>query len=179
MCIYIYIYILYIYIIYYIYMELHGDPKHTNLRGRNVHLPPVLMFARHHRVLTHPCIHVCIHIYIYIHMYLYYLICILSTYIYIYIIYIYVYIPADFLAGILNSGMNISSGALQLKATDISASSILIGLSDFPWQTIYSGWWFGTFFDFPYIVNVIFPTDFHIFLRGRLKPPTRSIINHH
>ena len=51
---------------------------------------------------------------------------------YIYILYIYVYIPADFLAGILNSGMNISSGALQLKATDISASSILIGLSDFP-----------------------------------------------
>ena len=27
-----------------------------------------------------------------------------------------------------------------------------------------SGWWFGTFF--PYIGNVIIPTDFHIFQRG-------------
>ena len=32
-----------------------------------------------------------------------------------------------------------------------------------------SGWWFGTmeFYDFPYIENVIIPTDFHIFQRGR------------
>ena len=30
-----------------------------------------------------------------------------------------------------------------------------------------SGWWFGTFFTFPYIGNVIIPTDFHIFQRGR------------
>ena len=29
------------------------------------------------------------------------------------------------------------------------------------------------FYDFPYIGNVIIPTDFHIFQRGRLKPPTR------
>ena len=28
-----------------------------------------------------------------------------------------------------------------------------------------AGWWFGTFF-FPYIWNVIIPTDFHIFQRG-------------
>jgi len=33
-----------------------------------------------------------------------------------------------------------------------------------------TGWWFGTFF--PYIGNVIIPTDFHIFQRGWLKPPT-------
>jgi hypothetical protein len=35
--------------------------------------------------------------------------------------------------------------------------------------TIVTGWWFGTmeFYDFPYIGNVIVPTDFHIFQRGR------------
>ena len=32
---------------------------------------------------------------------------------------------------------------------------------------LYSDWWFGTFFIFPYIGNVIIPTDFHIFRRGR------------
>ena len=31
---------------------------------------------------------------------------------------------------------------------------------------IQSGWWFGTFFIFPYIGNVIIPIDFHIFQRG-------------
>ena len=30
-----------------------------------------------------------------------------------------------------------------------------------------SGWWFGTFFIFPYIGNFIIPSDFHIFQRGR------------
>jgi len=30
-----------------------------------------------------------------------------------------------------------------------------------------TGWWFGTFFIFPYIGNVIIPTDFDIFQRGR------------
>jgi hypothetical protein len=29
-----------------------------------------------------------------------------------------------------------------------------------------SDWWFGTFFIFPYIGNVIIPTDFHIFQTG-------------
>ena len=32
---------------------------------------------------------------------------------------------------------------------------------------ILSGWWFGTFFIFPYISGIIIPTDFHIFQRGR------------
>ena len=32
---------------------------------------------------------------------------------------------------------------------------------------MYTGWWFGTFFIFPYIGNFIIPTDFHIFQRGR------------
>ena len=31
---------------------------------------------------------------------------------------------------------------------------------------ILSGWWFGTFFIFPYIGLLIIPTDFHIFQRG-------------
>ena len=42
-----------------------------------------------------------------------------------------------------------------------------------PWGTvcdalddILSGWWFGTFFIFPYIGNLIIPIDFHIFQRG-------------
>ena len=32
-----------------------------------------------------------------------------------------------------------------------------------------SGWWFGTFFIFPYtvlVLGIIIPTDFHIFQRG-------------
>ena len=29
-----------------------------------------------------------------------------------------------------------------------------------------SGWWFGTCFIFPYIGNVIIPTDLHMFQRG-------------
>ena len=29
-----------------------------------------------------------------------------------------------------------------------------------------SGWWFGTFFIFPYVGNLIIPIDFHIFQRG-------------
>ena len=42
------------------------------------------------------------------------------------------------------------------------------GLRDI--KSINTGWWFGTFF--PYIGNVIIPTDEHIFFRG-FKPPTR------
>ena len=38
------------------------------------------------------------------------------------------------------------------------------------------GWWFGTFFFmFPYIGNVIIPTDALIFFRGVGIPPTRYI----
>ena len=42
----------------------------------------------------------------------------------------------------------------------------------------YTSSWFGTFFIFPYIGNVIIPTDFNsiIFQRGGEKPPTRPII---
>ena len=44
-------------------------------------------------------------------------------------------------------------------------------------QQIITGWWFGTWFFFPSIGNVIIPTDFHsiIFQRGRYTgiPPTR------
>ena len=49
-----------------------------------------------------------------------------------------------------------------------------------PWK---SGWWFGTFFIFPYIyiiiyiytLGIIIPTDFHIiFFRGVGQPPTSS-----
>ena len=36
-----------------------------------------------------------------------------------------------------------------------------------------TGWWFGTFFIFPYIGNLIIPIDFHIFQRG--GPTTNQI----
>jgi hypothetical protein len=39
-----------------------------------------------------------------------------------------------------------------------------------------SGWWFGTFFIFPYIGNVIIPTDELIFFRGVGIPPARYIV---
>ena len=43
------------------------------------------------------------------------------------------------------------------------------------WYHGISGWWFGTmeFYDFPYIGNVIIPTDELIFFRGVGIPPTR------
>jgi hypothetical protein len=42
-------------------------------------------------------------------------------------------------------------------------------------SSINAGWWFGTmeFHDFPYIGNVIIPTDELIFIRGEWQPPTR------
>jgi len=54
------------------------------------------------------------------------------------------------------------------------------------WNKSKAGWWFGTFVIFPYIGNVIIPTDELIFFRGvglnhqpdhHLKSLT--IINHH
>jgi len=38
-------------------------------------------------------------------------------------------------------------------------------------------WWFGTFFIFPCIGNVIIPTDEVIFFRGVGIPPTRICID--
>ena len=37
----------------------------------------------------------------------------------------------------------------------------------------FSGWWFGTFYIVPYIVNFIIPTDEIIFFKGVSIPPTR------
>jgi len=37
-----------------------------------------------------------------------------------------------------------------------------------------TGWWFGTVLIFPYIGNVIIPTDELIFFRGVAQPPTSS-----
>jgi hypothetical protein len=37
-----------------------------------------------------------------------------------------------------------------------------------------TGWWFQTFFNFPYIGNVIIPTDELIFFRGVGQPPTSN-----
>ena len=39
-------------------------------------------------------------------------------------------------------------------------------------RRFFAGWWFGTFFIFPYIGLLIIPTDFHIFQRGGPGPPT-------
>ena len=38
-----------------------------------------------------------------------------------------------------------------------------------------TGWWFGTFFIFPYIGNVIIPLDSYVSERFRSQPPTISI----
>jgi hypothetical protein len=49
----------------------------------------------------------------------------------------------------------------------ICANPIFYPLQDdYLYTYILSSWWFGTFF-FPYIGNVIIPTGFHIFQRGR------------
>ena len=48
---------------------------------------------------------------------------------------------------------------------------VFLGLSQKIFQgfsRILSGWWFGTFFIFPYIGFLIIPIDFHIFQRGGL-----------
>jgi len=41
-----------------------------------------------------------------------------------------------------------------------------------------SGWWFGTFFIFPYIGNVIIRTDSIIFQWGRVGQPLTSHFSH-
>jgi hypothetical protein len=46
------------------------------------------------------------------------------------------------------------------------------GTKQLTWGYIYTGWWFGTCFIFPYIGNVIIPTDEFIFFRGEAQPPT-------
>jgi hypothetical protein len=37
-------------------------------------------------------------------------------------------------------------------------------------------WWFGTFSIFPYLGNVIIPTDELMFFRGVAQPPTSKLI---
>ena len=49
--------------------------------------------------------------------------------------------------------------------------------SSFSHHDSISGWWFGTFFIFPYIGNVIIPTYFHIFQRGGSTTHQICVIN--
>ena len=42
----------------------------------------------------------------------------------------------------------------------------------------FSGWWFGSFFIFPYIGNLIIPIDVHIFQRAGPGPPTMASTSH-
>ena len=44
-------------------------------------------------------------------------------------------------------------------------------------MVILSGWWFGTFFIFPYIGNLIIPIDFHIFQRASNHQPVVVLTN--
>ena len=46
---------------------------------------------------------------------------------------------------------------------------------DHMWIEYTAGWWFGTFFIFPYIGNFIIPIDFHIFQRG--GPTTNQLVS--
>ena len=39
------------------------------------------------------------------------------------------------------------------------------------------GWWFETFFIFPYIGLLIIPIDFHIFQRGSIHQPDNEVIH--
>ena len=41
---------------------------------------------------------------------------------------------------------------------------------------ILAGWWFGTFFIFPYIGKIIIPIDALIFFRGVAQPPTNGTV---
>ena len=53
-------------------------------------------------------------------------------------------------------------------------SVLHVELATWPWLSFiaaYTGWWFGTFFIFPYIGFLIIPTDFHIFQRGWKHQP--------
>ena len=55
----------------------------------------------------------------------------------------------------------------RLGATNLDDFGVLTLILRSPNAHPYSfGWWFGTFFIFPYIGNVIIPTDFHIFSEG-------------
>ena len=47
------------------------------------------------------------------------------------------------------------------------------GLMSYMFSHAITGWWFGTFFIFPYIGFLIIPIDFHIFQRG--GPTTNQI----
>ena len=62
----------------------------------------------------------------------------------------------------------------------LGAQSIFFSMLIAEWQRIskldmrrqsLSGWWFGTFFIFPYIGNNMIPIDFHIFQRGSNHQP--------
>jgi hypothetical protein len=53
---------------------------------------------------------------------------------------------------------------------DIFSNLLVKPISDL--LETYSGWWFETFFIFPYIGNVIIPTDELRFFRGVGIPPT-------
>ena len=48
-----------------------------------------------------------------------------------------------------------------------------------PAVLIITDWWFGTFFIFPYIGNVIIPTDFHSIIFQRGRSTTNQIIHLH
>ena len=63
----------------------------------------------------------------------------------------------------------------QVSAEKMRAGS-LMGKAPPVYQFL-TGWWFGTWlgYDFPYIGNVIIPTDFHIFQRGRSTTNQLSI----
>ena len=49
------------------------------------------------------------------------------------------------------------------------------GVPLFQETSIYTGWWFGTFFIVPYIGKFIIPTDFCIFFRGVGRKTTKQI----
>ena len=68
--------------------------------------------------------------------------------------------------------MNFIGRVTRLQGPYIWNHTVKVGIAIF-WIGIHNpGWWFGTFLVFPYIGNVIIPTDEVIFFRGVGIPPT-------
>ena len=65
---------------------------------------------------------------------------------------------------------NITKHSVKLMINQLINHDIVISHIQY---TAMTGWWFGTCFIFPYVGNVIIPTDELIFFRGVGQPPTR------
>ena len=69
----------------------------------------------------------------------------------------------------------LSSELTAARVSDKDMLAVFLSATSLSWEGCNAGWWFGTFFlFFPYIGNVIIPTDFHIFQRGWNHQPEQN-----